>query len=327
MEERIEYLIQRYLDRAESKAELNELMDLIASEKYRDLIEARFGKDLRDRISESTFAVHDATRPEEESKPRGRSAILAPALQIAAVVSLIATVAIIGLYTTRPNTSPAPNSFMVTTASTSSIIKKVMLDDGSIVWLKGESTLTYPNHFGNSDRPVSLTGEALFEVAKDSSRPFIIDCGGLTTKVLGTSFNIKSDSANTEILVLTGKVSVTPKGDGNTIFVLPNEKITFTPEKAILKTLTEKAEVVASTEHTEYTMAFNDHSMADVARKLESKFNVKIEFSDPAAMKCLITADFTDQSLDATLTMISKSLGFQYTAQNGIITISGAGCD
>jgi len=208
-------------------------------------------------------------------------------------------------------------------------INKVLLSDGSIVWLKGNSMLTYPEEFsGNERRHVTLQGEALFEVTKDPSHPFIIQCGELTTTVLGTSFNIKSSEKNIEVVVLTGKVSLTSASDKKGIVVLPNEKAVYNGlKKQLVKVETVKEEKIATVASTEYSMDFDDTRMSEIIRRIEGKFNVEVTMSDPKLGNCMITADFTDQSLDRTFNMISQALGFEYEIDGNQISLRGTGCD
>jgi transmembrane sensor len=212
--------------------------------------------------------------------------------------------------------------------SSSGEISKVVLADGTLVWLKGNSTLTYPSHFVGNTRKVSLQGEALFEVAKDANHPFTIQCGDLTTTVLGTSFNIKTVERNIEVVVLTGKVSLTSTTDKNGIVVLPNDKAIYDGQHrqlAIVKSAaTEKVAVVTG---TAYSMYFEDTQIKEVIRKIEGKFDVKVSTSNPKMGNCLITADFTDQSLERTMRIISEVLGFEYEINNNSVVLRGTGCD
>lgn len=68
----------------------------------------------------------------------------------------------------------------------------LILSDGTKVWLNADSKLYYPVHFGKNNREVSLKGEAYFEVAKDTTRPFIVSTEALNVKVLGTHFDVNS---------------------------------------------------------------------------------------------------------------------------------------
>ena len=111
--------------------------------------------------------------------------------------------------------------------------KKIILPDGTGIWLAPQSTLEYPEEFSGDKRTVKLEGEAFFEVVKDRKRPFTVQSGTLTTRVLGTSFNInayKSERSAT-VTVLTGKVSVAasgvPSGD---LKLLPFQQALFQPD-------------------------------------------------------------------------------------------------
>lgn len=67
---------------------------------------------------------------------------------------------------------------------------KLVLPDGSTVWLNSESSLRYPVSFPAQERKVFITGEAFFEVAKDKLKPFRVVAGDVTVQALGTQFNV-----------------------------------------------------------------------------------------------------------------------------------------
>lgn len=197
----------------------------------------------------------------------------------------------------------------VAIAGTTGGIRKQILSDGSIVWLKGNSKLIFPVTFGNGNRTVTLEGEALFEVTKDAAHPFMIYCGTLTTKVLGTSFNIRNNGRETAVSVLTGKISLTA-GQSKEILLSANENAIYSEPQAIIT----KAKGTAThelTKGTEYDMAFNDAGMRDVIHRIEQKFDVDIQLKDSAIANNLITADMTDQSLQKTMEMISQALNLE----------------
>lgn len=208
-------------------------------------------------------------------------------------------------------------------------ISKVILSDGSIVWVKRNSTLTYPEEFGQAERHVTLQGEALFEVAKDPARPFIIQCNGLTTTVLGTSFNIRTGKKDIEVVVLTGKVFLTSENDRQGVIVLPNEKAVYTVEEKRIAKITEeipKETKAIAVDGTDYSMYFEDTPMEEVIRRVEDKFNVKIYTRNPEIANCIITADFTGQSLELTLNMIAQALGFDFEIDESMVILRGPGC-
>lgn len=86
---------------------------------------------------------------------------------------------------------------------------KIVLADGSEVWLNAGSSLSYPTRFSGSCRRVHLKGEAYFKVSHDARHPFVVEASGWQTKVLGTQFNVRSYSAaDTHVTLVEGKVSV-----------------------------------------------------------------------------------------------------------------------
>lgn len=74
---------------------------------------------------------------------------------------------------------------------------KLALSDGSIIWLNSESELTYPVNFGRDKREITLTGEAFFEVQKDTTRPFIVRTNQFAIRVTGTRFNVRNYARET----------------------------------------------------------------------------------------------------------------------------------
>src|SRR5690606_27417661 len=86
------------------------------------------------------------------------------------------------------------------------------LADGSIITLNRNSKIQYPKYFAKDHRNIKLLeGEAFFDVAPDSSKPFHVFFNDVDVKVVGTSFNIKIDEDETELIVETGVVEVSKK--------------------------------------------------------------------------------------------------------------------
>jgi ferric-dicitrate binding protein FerR (iron transport regulator) len=91
---------------------------------------------------------------------------------------------------------------------------RLVLPDGTAVWLNTGTSLRYPVAFTGKERKVMLTGEAYFEVKHDSKKPFRIQAGNQLIEDLGTNFNIKAyaDEPVMKTTLLEGAVKV-----GNTI--------------------------------------------------------------------------------------------------------------
>lgn len=123
----------------------------------------------------------------------------------AAVAASIAILIVAGLSYLQYSSS-APR--MVEFANASFEQKRTVLPDGSVVWLNANSRIAYAKPFGGKLRAVRLQGEAFFEVATDSLRPFIVKTDLVETKVLGTTFNVKAAAELVEVALVTGKVQV-----------------------------------------------------------------------------------------------------------------------
>jgi transmembrane sensor len=205
-------------------------------------------------------------------------------------------------------------------------IVKVILSDGSIVWLKGNSSLNYPEEFENNRRKVTLEGDAVFEVTKNPERPFVIKFEGLTAQVLGTSFGISSDRGKTELTVLTGRVLLSSEEDD--LLVMPHEKATYDRQhKHLTKEVIKKRDEASIINGTEYNMHFDDTQMRDILTQIEKKFDVHINLSDPRIYNCVLTADLTDQSLERTMSIIAQTLRCKYEVKDHKIFIQGNGCE
>ncbi len=111
-----------------------------------------------------------------------------------------------------------PDSYEYTAYSnTTDDVTAIMLEDSSKVWLGAKSSIRCNTSAENSERIVRLTGEAYFDVRRDTTRPFIVKTGTLDVKVLGTAFCVKSDEASGKVSVLLERGSVrlqSPEGVG-----------------------------------------------------------------------------------------------------------------
>jgi transmembrane sensor len=214
--------------------------------------------------------------------------------------------------------------------STTGKVHKTILPDGNIVWLKGASRLIYPSTFTGKDREVTLEGQAFFEISKDPSRPFLIHCGTLTTKVLGTSFNINNVGAHTEVVVFTGKVTLSSAHSNDTVLLTANDQAVYTETE---KSFVVKENINSTSEQktaylqgTDYDMNFDDKAMEVVLKRIEQKFNVVVKVDNTKLLQCRVTADLTDQSLDDTMGILKQTFGGEYEINGNEVNIKGSTC-
>ena len=213
--------------------------------------------------------------------------------------------------------------------TTSGAREKLILNDGSLVWLQPDSKLSYFYKEKDGIRCTEFNGEALFEIAKDPDHPFEIHCGDVTLRVLGTSFSVKTLPDKVELIVLTGKVNFSVVGDSTGQIIYANEKFVYSSGQSLQsleKTTVENTDVLLMTANTEYQMQFSGAKLSEALDKLSQKFNTAIDLKDPIG-ECRITVDLTDRSLKNSLDRIAELLDIHYQFLENTIIIEGRGCN
>ncbi|MRX65398.1 FecR family protein [Maribacter luteus] len=163
------------------------------------------------------------------------------------------------------------NAIVIT--NNSETFKTTKLEDGSLITLNANSSLRFDNNH-KGVRLAELDGEAFFEIARDEQKPFIITTGSISTKVLGTSFNIKETDSVIDVTVATGLVQVS--NGVNAVKLKPNQRVEYSSMSKSFKT--------TEIDHNLYTSwyknkaEFNEVRMVDLAKYLESRFGVNITF-------------------------------------------------
>lgn len=154
----------------------------------------------------------------------------------------------------------------------------IKLSDGSKVWLKRNSSLSYWKPFQNSERVLQLEGEALFEVVTDPNRPFIVHSDYLKTKALGTYFNLISgnNALMPEVALVNGAVEVSYIHNAkNTepLILKPGEKvIADTINNEIIASLFEEDEPYAWRDDI---LCFQKADAQEVAFILETWYDIE----------------------------------------------------
>jgi transmembrane sensor len=157
---------------------------------------------------------------------------------VAAMVTAIVSVSF--LFYMKRNADSAYSSYYTKPGN----VSKIALSDGTVVWLNADSKFRCPQSFdGSATREVYLEGEAYFEVAKDKKHPFLVHSGNLTTRVLGTKFDVNAYHTNRtiEVTLLEGKVMLTANTDiaqhkkPDTLYLKPNERAYFNKNNTIVK--------------------------------------------------------------------------------------------
>ncbi len=153
---------------------------------------------------------------------------------------------------------------------------RLVLADGSLVWLNAASSITYPTAFTSKERRVSMTGEAYFEVTH-MDMPFFVDQGKVRIQVLGTHFNVNADETNgsAKITLLEGSVKVST--ELNTVQVRPGQQVSTTANK--LKVVDNvDIEEVMSWKNGQFFFTGTD--IMAIMKQVEKYYDVEVEFRD-----------------------------------------------
>lgn len=183
------------------------------------------------------------------------------------------------------------------------------LPDGTKGMLNSGSHLDYATPF-TFNRKVKLEREAWFEVSRDEDNPFEITAGSSVVKVLGTSFNISAYPAENyiEIVLNSGKIGYHSNVSDEDIVLFPSERLIYSEGKT--------SKSVVDTEKynawTEGKLVFRGDPMAEVARRIERWYNVKINIADKELEKYSFRATFHDDSLEDVLKYLAMTSPIQY---------------
>ncbi|MDJ1503821.1 FecR family protein [Xanthocytophaga agilis] len=349
-------LLHRYLQGSCTKEEMLKIhrwYSLLENQSQLDLtyeekneLEHRLWSNINNEIEDSENVI-----PLETGKRKNRTLIYTG---VAAACVLI-TIASFFFFTKKISTEKEICTFeknveLISQQNQSQIVKKIVLQDNSVVHLSPNSSILYPKIFNSHKREIQLTGDAFFEIAKDPEKPFLVYTGRLVTKVLGTSFWIKTkDQSNSiEVDVATGKVSVyensayeksntsdvntiaRDKLSNNGVILTPNQRVEFFEKGRHWVTgLVEKPIEIKEIKNTPLPekLVYNDRPILEILGSLEQRYGIEIVPASEKLNACTFTGDITEMPLYEKLDLLCQSIGATYEIKGTRILISGNGCD
>lgn len=193
---------------------------------------------------------------------------------------------------------------------------QVTLSDGSIIRLNENSKIEISEKYLEEKREIRLKGEAYFEVAHNPERPFIIHTSHSSIEVLGTAFNVRevTGQSNVQVAVVEGKVSFSVKdvdqekrqtvilSMGQFGYLDIDNKSLKVDEVAIDNYLTWKSK----------RFVFDDLTLKQVCTQLNRLYNLACVFESQEMSKLKLTSNFSNESLDKTLSVIALSLQIDF---------------
>lgn len=242
----------------------------------------------------------------------------------------------------QKDTVPPAYEYLKATRSTeigdvhnlSDSVRAFRLPDGSLAQLYPGARLKYlVAGFDNSSpeeskREVYMTGDIFFEVEKDTTRPFIVYTDGFLTRVVGTSFLIRSSGEEAYVEVKSGKVIVRPlmAAEAEEIALTPNQKATYSMQiNQLTKELSPEPEVL-DIEEMPVVFDFENTPVEEVFTLLEKAYGIPIRFDAEKLQTCFLSVRMGDEPFYAKLDIVCKTIGAGFRVEDGEVIVTGEGC-
>lgn len=192
------------------------------------------------------------------------------------------------------------------------------LADGSKVYLNGNSKITFSTDFGQENREITLRGEAFFEVQPNPNIPFYISTGKTTTRVVGTRFNVYSDSlGKVKVTVVSGVVAFYSGTEANGVTLTAGEQAAYTPGLAqIEKEPNPDPNFMAWKTGVLY---FNETPILQAFHLLQKQYSRVFVFEADRKSMPTLTTTFDNQTLEAVLEELNLLLNTKNVTRNDTI--------
>jgi len=239
----------------------------------------------------------------------------------ALVVLSLGVCAAVWLLTTIPHLSPTVSrqSIVISRryATNTGQRATVTLDDGSIVTLAPETHLQYTiDDIGT--RSIDLIGEAFFTVTQDRNRPFVVHTGAVTTRVLGTEFDVRRypHDLATEVTVVRGRVATA--GHMTPVVLAAGTIGRITDSTAAVIAVDDPAQMVS---WTQGRLIFNNTPVPILLATLGRWYGYEFHMADTALAKWYVSAEFRTDQVAETMNTLKTVLGVTMAFDGKVVTL------
>lgn len=199
----------------------------------------------------------------------------------------------------------------------------VELSDGTSVKLGPCSRLIYPDKFSSSERKVFISGDVLFDVAKNPEKKFVAVSDNMDVIVHGTRFHVTSfmDFKNEEVALVSGSVELCMHADGTSVKLVPGDIIRYDKEKGNIKRLhfdVNSYERVLDVDG----LQFVDATLSEIVGTLSRRFKVDISVEDSIAGEKYYASFINGENLDEILNALNVERHFRINHINNKIKLT-----
>ncbi|UKJ07515.1 FecR family protein [Solitalea lacus] len=205
-------------------------------------------------------------------------------------------------------------------------VMEFMLPDGSKIILNAGSKLKYPSKFASTRDIYLEEGEAFFDVTHDPSKPFIVHTSNVSTRVLGTAFNVKSYAALPTITVTVERGKVQVNEQAKTLGVLtPDKQLVFS--KADHSAINKTVKAVKTTAWKKGDFILTEAYFDEIMLAIANRFNVEMNYDSKVFSNCQNSIHFTKtQTLSKVLETLKEIQGITYSIKGNQVFITGKSC-
>lgn len=197
---------------------------------------------------------------------------------------------------------------------------QVTLPDGSTVILNRNTKLSYRNDLGRNQRNVVLSGEAFFEITPDAGKPFIVDAGKASVKVVGTSFNIITSNSGSavEVYVKTGNVMLSDNSGSRNLELDPGFIGTMDSGTSEKRVNNDPNYMAWNTN----LLVYDGQTLEVVFSDLKKVYNMNITVDDPGILEKQWTSPIQNQPEEKIIRLICASFALSYTKDGNVYHLS-----
>ena len=198
----------------------------------------------------------------------------------------------------------------------------LVLSDGTKVWLNADSKIKYPVSFGKDKREVSLHGEGYFEVAKDSTRPFIVSTDKMDVKVLGTTFDVNTyeDEGKSFVVLVEGLVEVSA-GKGESRIITPGHMAEVNMYDVQAKIRVSRCDTEHYVAWKNGNFSFRHASLTEILKRVSRYYDVTV-IREEVFEEEYYTGDVSsDVPLESLLAVIESSTSVSFKVERKIVYV------
>ena len=206
---------------------------------------------------------------------------------------------------------------------------KLLLPDGSSVWLNSGSRLSYDSSYGELNREVSLTGEAFFDVKHldndhkiENHERFVVHTENTVVEVLGTSFDIRERRGKTEISLQRGSIRVIfSKGGRQPVLMKPGD-ILLVDSANVLHHTSNIEHAFNASSWKEKKLVLSNPSLSEIFKYLEDTYGKSFILEDPDLARKRLNGPILIDSLEDALFVMSTALNISFTNEGDSIRVN-----